>query len=159
MISADAKFCNNCGASQGNTVTTAPMPRAATNTVTTVTGKKNGTVMIVIIAAIVVIGIIALFSGSSGVTGKYYFQSMSYEGDTYTVDDLEVQGYDASHFYIELHDDGTAYLYVLGDKTYLEYNDNYMWENGNESDTVPYTVSNGTLKMTQDGATMTFKKK
>ena len=96
---------------------------------------------------------------SKSMAGTYQFYEMTQDGETITKDDLAAYVDDIDEFcYLELNKDGTGTLVLMGEEMEMEYDDEYIWPEGEEDEKVEYTFKNGKLTMEQDGPERVFKK-
>ena len=99
--------------------------------------------------------------GKASVAGRYDFVKMEMEGFSMDLETLKAMGGDELadiEMYLELKEDGTGVLAVMGESTDMQWADGQIWAVGEEDAKVPFTVENGVLTMEQDGMKMTFKK-
>ncbi len=92
--------------------------------------------------------------------GHYDLYSMTTDGETMTMKDMEEMykemDMEAPEMYIELNEDGTGKL-VMGDEDTQEFE----WKDGvitADGEDVKYTVEDGKLTMEDDGEKMVFEK-
>ena len=106
---------------------------------------------------------------SKSIAGTYQFYEMTQDGETinaaameeylemyaeYMGEDLDMDEFCS----LKLNKDGTGTLIVMGEEMEMEYDDEYIWPEGEEDEKVEYTFKNGKLTMEQDGAELIFKK-
>ncbi len=97
--------------------------------------------------------------GSSD-AGHYDLYSMTQDGETMTMKDMEEMykemDMEAPEMYLELKDDGTGKLVMGEDDTgEIEWKDGVISADGED---VKYTVEDGKLTMEYDGTKMVFEK-
>ena len=99
----------------------------------------------------------------SSVAGTYYFEEMTQDGETVAREDLEyaaeLSGMDLNEFlYLQLNDDGTGVMSMMGEEMEMAYEDGKIWPVGDEDEKIPFTVKGNTLTIEQDDMKMVFKK-
>lgn len=104
-------------------------------------------------------------STTNSVAGAYQFTSLNdgtstYEGATLdlVISAMELDSVD-DYMYLELYEDGTGILSVLGEESDMEYNETHLWPKGSQSDSIAYTFENGELTFSIDTFTYTFTHK
>lgn len=104
------------------------------------------------------------------VVGTYYFYEMEQDGETITAADLEEQleSYAeymeeeismSDFFYMELKKNGTGVLCMMGEEMEMEWDEDFIWPEGEEDEKVEYTFKNGKFTMEQDDTKIVLKKK
>jgi len=93
----------------------------------------------------------------SSVAGTYMLDSMEYEGEKMTAEDLENAGYVLEDFFIILNKDGTGTLCTDGSAEELEWNEDEIIDPATD-EAYPYTLKGDKLTVEIEGAEMTFKK-
>lgn len=104
------------------------------------------------------------------VAGTYYFYEMTEDGETISTADMESQleAYAEymeeeisleDFFYLELNEDGTGKMCMMGVDMEMEWNEDSIWPVDEPDEPVEYTVSGKKLTMSQDGTTIVLKKK
>lgn len=106
--------------------------------------------------SLVVVMVLCMVACSSKLEGKYMLESMSYEGMTITADQLASLGMGDS--YLEFRNDGTAVMYFEGESEELTVDQNAKTLTGSDGESVSYKVDGKTITISQDGATLVFKK-
>ena len=99
----------------------------------------------------------------NSVAGTYYFEEMTQDGETVAREDLEyaaeLSGMDLNEFlYLQLNDDGTGVMSMMGEEMEMAYEDGKIWPVGDEDEKIPFTVKGNTLTIEQDDMKMVFKK-
>ena len=92
--------------------------------------------------------------------GRYNLYSMTEDGETMTMKDMEEMykemDMEAPEMYLELKDDGTGQI-VMGD----EDTEKVEWKDGvinTDDEEIKYTVKDGKLTMESDGVELVFEK-
>ena len=127
--------------------------------------KKSHTGLIIgiiagvaVIAALVVCLIMGVFSGKNG---KYYLDSMNYNGVSLTADSIKAFGLDVSDMYIELNDD--KFTLSLGSLGGVSASGDVTYDGSTitltyEGRSISGTLSGKTITIEIEGSGMTFKK-
>ncbi len=113
---------------------------------------------VAVIAALVVCLIMGVFSGKNG---KYYLDSMNYNGVTLTTDSIKAFGVDVSSMYLEINDD--KFTLSLGDLGGMSASGDVSFDGSTitltyEGKSVSGTISGKTITIEVEGSGMTFKK-
>ena len=93
------------------------------------------------IVIIILISVFTLSACESDISGTYSIRSAD---PTLSSDGIS----------IELYDDGSGIVICDGDITYIEYDNERIWEAGYEITAVPYSYDNGTITVTGSGVTL-----
>lgn len=113
-----------------------------------------------IICAAALAGTLSLTGCGKSDTGRYDLYSMTDDGETITMKDMEAMyaemDMEAPEMYIQLNDDGTGKLVMGEEETQdIEWKDGVISADGEE---ISYTMEDGKLKMEDDGTEMVFEK-
>lgn len=98
---------------------------------------------------------------TKSIAGTYAIYEMTTDGETMTIEELEntAEYYEITLeelCYLQLNKDGTGELCVMGDATDLEWDEDYIWLNGDER--ISYTVFGNKISLEKDDTEMIFKK-
>lgn len=97
-------------------------------------------------------------TGGSSITGTYYIYEMEMNGTVYDRDWMEENGKDYKEIYLKLKSNGTGVLNTGDEEEDMEWDEEYIWPEGNKDEAAEYTYSNGKLTLEADGIKMVFKK-
>ena len=120
-----------------------------------------------ILCLMLVLSMVACFAACGAAeleAGTYYFVSMTKDGETQTVEDLEkeLEGTGVSvkdMLYLQVNDDGTAVLCFMGEKQELKWDAENMWPADKDgTNKSGYTYEDGEITLSSEGYSMTFEK-
>lgn len=107
---------------------------------------------------ILVAACLAACGKSGGVAGKYNLVSMTMDGETINVSDLEAIAGRKMEAYIELKADGTGIMVMEGERTEMAWADGKIWPVSDPDEKADFTVSGKTLTINESGVVMKFEK-
>ncbi len=96
---------------------------------------------------------------------RYYFYSMTADGQTQTVEDFAAiaeandETFNDSAMYFVLNDDGTALLSLDGETREMQWRNGQLWESEAPDQTVRFTHSDSVVTMDYEGVTLEFRKR
>ena len=92
---------------------------------------------------------------AASAAGTYVLESITAEGVTQNMSDLEALGMSAEDFSLTLEEDGTGALTMLGESVEVTWDETGITAEG-DTDTISYTLEAGKLTLTEVGQTMVF---
>lgn len=96
---------------------------------------------------------------------RYYFYSMTADGQTQTAEDFAAiakandETFNDSAMYFVLHEDGTALLSLDGETREMQWRNGQLWETEAPDQTVHFTHSDSVVTMDYEGVTLEFRKR
>lgn len=115
-----------------------------------------------IVCLMLVLVMVLSLTACGGITGRYTITSMEADGLVYEGEllegILEMIGMSTDDMYIELNDDGTGTMSVMGEVAEMRYDDNMIWPVESPDEKVPYEVSGDKLTLEIEGYKMVFEK-
>ena len=114
------------------------------------------------ICLVLALVLVLCLTACGGIAGRYKLTSAESDGMVLEGESLQsvlsMAGMTADDMYIELREDGTGTMSVMGEVAEMCYGNGQIWPVEEPDEKVPFTVSGDKLTIEIDGAKMVFEK-